>query len=51
MVPKDGPAGKPWRASLASALRDHLGVDAGAVETAVFPESRSAPPLDVLFAA
>lgn len=39
------------RALFKAALRDHLGVDAGALETDVFPDSRAVKPLEGLFVA
>jgi uncharacterized protein (DUF1501 family) len=39
------------RALFKAALRDHLGVDAAALERDVFPDSRAVPPLDGFFAA
>ena len=39
------------RSLFKSVLGEHLGVDPGALETAVFPDSRAAPPLDRLFVA
>lgn len=39
------------RALFKAALRDHLGVDAAALDRDVFPDSLAVPPLDGLFSA